>query len=101
VAGADANPYLVLAAVLAGMHHGLTHALEPDLPITGNAYAQVAPSLPLSWERALEAFAAANVLPGYLGDEFCRLYRVCRAAERDRFADVITPTEYAWYLKTV
>ena len=101
VAGADANPYLVLAAVLAGIHHGLTHALEPDAPISGNAYAQVAPSLPLSWDRAIEALAGATVLPGYLGEAFCRLYRVCRAAERDRFADVITPTEYAWYLHTL
>jgi glutamine synthetase len=101
VAGADANPYLVLAAVLAGIHHGLSHELVPDAPITGNAYAQVAPSLPLSWERAIEGFAAATVLPGYLGEKLCRLYGACRAAERDRFADVITPTEYAWYLKTV
>jgi glutamine synthetase len=101
VAGADANPYLVLAAVLAGIHHGLTHELEPDAPITGNAYAQVAPSLPLSWDRAIEALAAATVLPGYLGEAFCRLYRVCRAAERDRFAEAITPTEYAWYLGTL
>ena len=101
VAGADANPYLVLAAVLAGIHHGLTHELEPSAPIEGNAYAQVGPSLPLSWDRALEAFAGASVLNGYLGDAFCRLYRVCRAAERDRFADVVTPTEYAWYLNTV
>ncbi|MGH6900287.1 MAG: glutamine synthetase family protein [Geminicoccaceae bacterium] len=101
VAGADANPYLVLAAVLAGIHHGLTHALEPSAPIAGNAYAQVAPSLPLSWDHAIEALAGASVLNGYLGESFCRLYRVCRAAERDRFADVVTPTEYAWYLNTV
>jgi glutamine synthetase len=101
VAGADANPYLVLAAVLAGIHHGLSRELEPGAPITGNAYAQVAPSLPLSWDRAIEAFASATVLPDYLGESFCRLYRACRAAERDRFADVITPTEYAWYLSTL
>jgi glutamine synthetase len=101
VAGADANPYLVLAAVLAGIHHGLTHQLEPSAPIAGNAYEQVTPSLPLSWDWAIEALADATVLPGYLGEGFCRLYRVCRAAERDRFADVITPTEYAWYLNTL
>jgi glutamine synthetase len=101
VAGADANPYLVLAAALAGIHHGLSRELVPDAPITGNAYAQVMPSLPLSWDRALETFAAATVLPAYLGDRFWRLYGACRAAERDRFADVITPTEYAWYLHTV
>ncbi|MGH6901184.1 MAG: glutamine synthetase family protein, partial [Geminicoccaceae bacterium] len=100
-AGADANPYLVLAAVLAGIHHGLAHELEPSAPITGNAYAQVAPSLPLSWDRAIEALAGTSILNGYLGESFCRLYRVCRAAELDRFADLVTPTEYAWYLKTV
>jgi glutamine synthetase len=76
VAGADANPYLVLAAVLAGIHHGLSHTLDPDAPITGNAYAQVAPSLPLSWDRAIEALDSATILPGYLGEAFCRLYRV-------------------------
>lgn len=101
VAGADANPYLVLAAVLAGVLHGLAHELEPDAPITGNAYDQAPPSLPLSWDRAIEALAGASVLPVYLGEAFCRLYRVCREAERDRFADVITPTEYEWYLRTV
>jgi glutamine synthetase len=100
-AGADANPYLVLAAVLAGIHHGLCERLEPDAPITGNAYVQVPPALPLSWDRAIDALEEAAVLPDYLGAEFCRLYRVCRAAERDRFADLVTPAEYAWYLESV
>lgn len=101
VAGADANPYLALAAVLAGVHHGLSRRLEPDAPVTGNAYAEVPPSLPLGWGRAIDALAAATVLPGYLGAAFCRLYRVCRAAEQERFDDLITPTEYAWYLGAV
>ena len=29
VAGADANPYLVMAAVLAGIHHGLKNQIDP------------------------------------------------------------------------
>jgi glutamine synthetase len=37
IAGAEANPYLVMAAVLAGFHHGLLHRLEPTPPSTGNA----------------------------------------------------------------
>jgi glutamine synthetase len=101
VAGADANPYLVLAAVLAGIHHGLSRRLDPGAPVEGNAYVEVEPSLPLTWDRAIEALESAAVLPDYLGAGFCRLYRVCRAAERDRFADLITPAEYAWYLGTV
>jgi glutamine synthetase len=101
LAGADASPYLVLAAVLAGIHHGLTHRLEPGPPTTGNAYAEAEPDLPISWERAQAALADAAVLPGYLGESFCRLYRVCRAAERARFEQVVTPVEHSWYLRTV
>ena len=101
VAGADANPYLVLAAVLAGVHHGLSRKLAPGPATQGNAYEQVEPSLPSRWDAAIDALATAAVLPEYLGAEFCRLYRVCREAERERFDDVITPTEYAWYLRSL
>jgi glutamine synthetase len=101
LAGADASPYLVLAAVLAGIHHGLAHRLEPGPQTLGNAYATVEPDLPISWERAQAALESATVLPGYLGEAFCRLYRVCRAAERARFEEVVTPLEHSWYLRTV
>jgi glutamine synthetase len=101
VAGADTNPYLVLAAVLAGLHFGLTQRLDPGPPTDGNAYAKVEPSLPRTWGGAIRALESASVLPDYLGTDFCRLYGVCRAAERDRFSDVVTPTEHAWYLRTV
>ena len=33
LAGADANPYLVLAAILVGMEHGLAAAQEPIAPL--------------------------------------------------------------------
>jgi glutamine synthetase len=101
VAGADANPYLVMAAVLAGVLHGFDRRLEPSARTRGNAYAQSEPSLPLTWDLAIDALAKAEILPDHLGHEFCRLYRVCREAERDRFADLITPAEHTWYLETV
>jgi glutamine synthetase len=101
LAGADASPYLVLAAVLAGIHHGLANRLEPGPPTHGNAYADVEPDLPVSWARAQAALESATVLPGYLGEAFCRLYRVCRAAEQARFEEVVTPLEHSWYLRTV
>lgn len=101
IAGADANPYLVLAAVLAGVHHGLANAIDPGPPVTGNAYATVPPSLPTTWDRALDAMATASVLPGYLGPDFWRVYHAGRAGERDRMADLIHPAEHAWYLHAV
>ena len=102
VAGADANPYLALAAVLAGVHHGLTHRLDPGPPTTGDAYADQRPSpLPLSWESAIAAFRRGEALRTYLGHRFVDLYAACREAERERFGAKVTPTEYAWYLGAV
>ena len=51
VAGADANPYLVLAAVLAGIWHGIENKLNPPSVIDGNAWDQdiEAPKLPRQW----------------------------------------------------
>ncbi len=101
VAGSDANPYLVLAAVLAGVLHGLEAALEPPPPVVGSAYGKVDPDLPLTWEAAIAAFAAGGALPTLLGERFCRLYLACREAERRRFAAWVTPTEHEWYLAAV
>ena len=101
VAGADANPYLVLAIVLAGILHGLEHRLDPGPETIGNAYDQPAEPLPLTWESAIAAFKAGTTLRSYLGNRLCALYAACREGERDRFHGVITPTEYAWYLAGV
>ncbi|HEX8375200.1 MAG TPA: glutamine synthetase family protein, partial [Geminicoccaceae bacterium] len=101
VAGADANPYLVLAAVLAGIHHGIAERLDPGPPITGDAYLKHVPAydgLPLSWGEAIAAFRRGDVLNSYLGDRFRGLYADCREAERERFRAKVTPTEYGWYL---
>jgi glutamine synthetase len=101
VAGADAPCHLALAAVLAGILHGLEHEGDPGPPLTGNAYAHVAPSLPITWDAALAAFAVPGPLHTFLGERFCRLYATCRRAERDRFQARVTPTEVEWYLSTV
>ena len=99
--GADANPYLACAAVLGGIHHGLTRRIEPGPPTTGNAYKQHPPSLPSNWLDALRALAGAEVLPGYLGDDYCRIYGACKRGELAAFNAHITPTEYDWYLRAL
>ena len=100
-AGADANPYLVTAAVLAGVHHGLTQGLEPSEPITGNSYHQFSPTLPGHWLDSLRAFNGATLLPTYLGAEYCRIYSLCKWHEFNAFNARITPTEYDWYLRNL
>lgn len=101
VAGADANPYLVTAAVLAGIHYGLEHRLDPGPPTEGNAYAQPGEGLPSNWLDALRAFEAGTVLKEYLGERFARVYAACRHAERLDFERHVTPLEHELYLRMV
>ncbi len=101
VAGADANPYLVAAAVLAGMHHGLVNELTAPPPVVGNATVEGGVRLPGSWLHAIETLASGAVLPDYLGRDFVRVYLACREHERRRFHETITPLEHDWYLRSV
>ncbi|QGY00025.1 glutamine synthetase [Roseovarius faecimaris] len=96
--GAEANPYLVTAAVLAGVHHGLTQKLDPGDKHTGNAGAEVDESLPLTLWAALDELTRAEVLPAYLGADYLEMYHAVKSAEFTDFMDEISPREYRWYL---
>ncbi len=100
VAGADANIYLVAAAVLAGIHHGIDGRVDPGPAAVGGG-ARSERTLPESWQDALMAFDAARILPGYLGTEFCRIHSACRWAERRKFEAAVSPLEHEWYLRTI
>ncbi len=100
-AGADANPHLVAAAVLAGIHHGLTHRLDPGAPMEGNANEQATPNLPIHWLDALRAFDNAAVLPNYLGADYCHVYSACKWQEFTAFKARITPADYELYMRAL
>lgn len=95
--GADANPYLVLAAVLAGVHHGLTNAIDPGEPASGNVSHEPDMALPFSLEDALVKLGEGTILPEYVGD-YAALYREHKALELKRFRSVMTEAEYEWFL---
>ena len=97
-AGADANPYLVLAAILAGVHHGIVNKIDPGPPAVGNVSRQRDAALPVSIEDALKLLENAPELAGYFGAEAVQLYRETKEAEHARFRKVITAEEYEWYL---
>ena len=101
VAGADANPYLLLAALLGGMHYGITRQLEPAPPVTGNAYQQVGAGLPVSWQDALTAMDQATILPEYLGVDFWRVYRANKRHEWQLFNQHVSPLEHSWYMSAL
>ena len=97
-AGAEANPYLVMAAVLAAAHYGLTAKLSPTPAATGNAGAEVDPALPLTLWAALDRMAAAERLPDYFERRYIDAYTHAKQAEFDAFMAEILPREHEWYL---
>ncbi len=102
VAGADANPYLALAALLAGVHHGLTSRLDPGPPVVGDGYAAAAASgerLPAHWFAAVDALGALPVMRDYLGGRFVDMFVKVKQIEQDRFNEVVSPLDYDWCLK--
>ena len=98
VAGADANPYLVLAAVLAGVHHGIVNKLDPGPPALGNVSREPDLALPFTLDDALARLEHAKILPGYLDKETLELYRETKRIEQQRLRKSITDVEYDWYL---
>jgi len=99
--GADGNPYLVMAAILAGIHHGITNRCDPGPMVAQGTVIEEKAELPLRWEAALDAFAAGSILPKYLGKRYHDLYAACRREECDRFHAQITDRDYEWYLRAV
>lgn len=98
IAGAEANPYLVIAAVLAGMHHGISEKLDPGAMASGNAGEAVDAALPLTLWDALKALRSATILPRWLGADYPAIYASVKEAEFAAFMETISRQEYEWYL---
>jgi glutamine synthetase len=96
--GAEANPYLVIATVLAGMHHGIENRLDPGPMHEGNAGAEIDADLPLTLWEALEAIRAATILPRWLGADYPSIYASVKQAEFASFMSAISSREFEWYL---
>jgi glutamine synthetase len=99
--GADGNPYLVLAAILAGIHHGISNKIDPGPMVAQGSVIDEKVELPVRWDAALDAFDAGKILPKYLGERYHRLYGTCRREECDRFHSEISDRDYEWYLRAV
>lgn len=94
VAGADAHPHLVIAAILAGMLDGLEQELEAPAPLQGNAYDDSAERLPRHWPEALRRFEHAAFIRDHFGPEFQRVFTLMKEQEMDDFDRQVTPLEY-------
>ncbi|GAB2506248.1 glutamine synthetase family protein [Arenimonas alkanexedens] len=100
IGGADANPYLVTAAVLAGILQGLEDQGDPGAPIIGNAYAQSEPR-ELFWHDTIRDFQASEFVARHFGVPFRHIYGQQKLKELRSFSREVTTLEYDWYLRTV
>ena len=101
VAGADAEPHLLIAAVLAGALHGIENAIDPGEPVDGNAIPDDAPRLPASWDDALDAFEASDFIGEFFGERYRRLFAASKRQEKQKFEAIITTLEYETYLRNI
>lgn len=99
--GADANPYLVTAAILAGVHHGIRNKLDPGPMVEQGQVIRLKRQIPHRWDTALDQFGKSKILPGYLGERFCKAYLTNRRDESRRFHNVVSDADYDWYLRAV
>lgn len=101
IAGADVNAYLVLAAILAGVCHGLENNLQPPAPVEGDAYQVKSEQLINTWSGALNRFAESALWPEYLDPEFIELFVLLKRQEQAEIATRVTDVEYQSYLQRV
>ena len=91
--GADANPYLAIAASLAAGLHGIENALEPSAPIQGEFEVPDNLSLPCTLHAALERLKRSQLAKELFGAEFIEGYIASKTLELTSFYDEITPWE--------
>jgi len=101
VAGADANPYFVVAAIMAGIHHGISTCSEPRPMTAERAELEYRTEIPVRWPHALDAFDAGGILPRYFGASYHGLYSMCRREEEANFNADIPTKDFEWYLRAV
>lgn len=96
LAGADANPYLVLAAILVGMEFGLDNAREPIAPLNDDRQSGI--DFPQDMLGALSQMQAHPAVAAGLGEEFVKVYGENKRQDHLAFMQEISAREYRWFL---
>ncbi len=91
--GADVNPYLALAAMIASGLHGVEQELALEPPLEGNAYTADKPHVPRTMHEARDLFAASEVAREAFGAEVVDHYLNRAQVELDAFEATVTDWE--------
>ncbi|WP_280328387.1 glutamine synthetase family protein [Pseudomonas sp. BN102] len=91
--GADANPYLAIAASLAAGLYGMEQQLQPSAPIQGEFEAPDELLLPCTLHAAIGRLKRSDLARELFGKEFIEGYIATKTMELSSFFDEITPWE--------
>ena len=69
IPGADANPYIALAATIAGGLYGIEHRIEPGDVFEGNGYESDLPRIPHTFVDAMDRFEHSRIAKDAFGDD--------------------------------
>jgi glutamine synthetase len=95
---ASANPYLVIAAVLAAAYLGIRDKVNPPAPLEGYGYDITrAALLPQNLGDALAALEADTDLRGLLGEQFVAAFLAVKRDELERLSRFVTDWEFREY----
>lgn len=100
VAGADANPYLVLAAVLGTALEGIKAKNDPSAPLDGDSNLDDTKAIPATWAEAIKAFENGHALESVFAPILRSLYASCKHQELAHFAKQMSELEITTYLET-
>src|SRR3974390_2326897 len=92
VGGADANPYIAIAASLACGYLGMVEGVQPSDPIVGSAH-DLPFGLPRSLDEALRELRTCEPLVKLLGEAFVEAFTIVKQAEYEVFLQVISSWE--------
>jgi len=95
VPGGDVNPYLALAAMLAGGRHGIDQGLELEPGLKGNAYHSDKPHVPHTLREARDAWASSDLARTAFGGEVVDHYTNMADVELKAFEAAVTDWELA------
>ncbi|MDO6965342.1 glutamine synthetase family protein [Rhizobium alvei] len=101
VAGADANPYFLLIAILGGMLLGLEETLDPGPETTPSSGPENPERLTHDFLTAVEAFAASDFIGDIFGRQYQKLFADTKRKEALTFLRTVTDFDYRTYLARI
>lgn len=97
LSGADANPYLAIAASLLSGFLGIKQSISPSAAVSGAAW-EMARGLPLGLNDALLRMKQSKMLREQMGNRFVDLYVGCKRTELENYQHIVSSWERKFLL---